>query len=380
MANTPRVLFAAGGSGGHVFPAVAVAEELRRARPDVDIAFVGTADRLEATLVPNAGFRFIAVASAGLPRRPSWRLVPALVKITRGVAQAARVVRRERPSVVFGTGGFASAPLVAAAAAMGVPTLIHDSNAVPGLANKWLARVATEAHIAFEAARPAFPARKVRLTGNPLRQAVLDARESRSTLSRDRCGSPLLAVLGGSQGARDLNDVVVASAREILATGSRILHQTGKQDHARVVAAYRAAVGAEAVAEHISQGTGNARNATVVPFVNGMEAVYAHADLVLCRAGAMTVSELTYCGVPSVLTPLPYTRTDEQRLNARAVANAGAAMIIEQADLTPDAIRDTVLPLLADTDRLDAMTRACAAVAMPNATKDLVAAIAAYLD
>lgn len=379
MPRPARALFAAGGSGGHVFPAVAVAEELRRQRPEVDIAFVGTAHRLEATLVPEAGFRFMAVMSAGIPRRPSWRIAPALAKIGVGVTQAAWVVARERPSVVFGTGGFASAPLVAAAAAMRVPTLIHDSNAAPGLANKWLGKVATEAHIAFEAARPAFPPTKVRLTGNPLRQAILDARTDRQSRTRDG-GPPLLAVLGGSQGARDLNDAILSSAREIVGAGVRLLHQTGSQDHARVLVAYRELLGDDAVGEDIVTGTENARNATVVPFVIGMEAVYAHADLVLCRAGAMTVSELTYCGVPSVLTPLPHARTDEQRLNARAIADAGAALMIEQADLTTEAIRDTVLPLLTDRERLNDMSRACADVAMPNATKDLVAAITAYLD
>ncbi len=379
MARPRRVLFAAGGSGGHVFPAIAVAEELRRARPEVDMAFVGTAHRLEARLVPEAGFRFIAVRSAGIPRRPSWRIAPVLTTIAAGVAQSSRVVARERPSVVFGTGGFASAPLIAAAAAMRVPTIIHDSNAVPGLANKWLGKVATEVHIAFEPARGSFRASKVRLTGNPLRRAILSARVERQ--ARDRAGRPpMLAALGGSQGARDLNDAVLSALPDVAEAGIRLVHQTGQQDHARVLATYRERLGDDAVDEDTAPRAGKRRNVTVVPFVNDMEAVYANADLVLCRAGAMTVSELTYCGVPSVLTPLPHARTDEQRLNARAVADAGAAVVIEQADLTKEAMRDTVLPLLHDDDRLRAMSAACAIVAKPNATQDLVAAVAAYID
>jgi UDP-N-acetylglucosamine--N-acetylmuramyl-(pentapeptide) pyrophosphoryl-undecaprenol N-acetylglucosamine transferase len=373
------VLFAAGGSGGHVFPAIAVAEELRSARPEVDIAFVGTAHRLEARLVPDAGFRFIAVRSAGIPRRPSWRIVPALATIAAGVAQSSGVVARERPSVVFGTGGFASGPLIMAAAAMRVPTMIHDSNAVPGLANKWLGKMATEVHIAFEPARASFRASRVRLTGNPLRRAILSARADRQAYDREG-RPPMLAVLGGSQGARDLNDAVVSALPGINDAGIRLIHQTGQQDHARVLAAYRERLGDDAVDEDTSTGARKGRNVAVVPFVNDMEAVYATADLVLCRAGAMTVSELTYCGVPSVLAPLPHARTDEQRLNAGLIADAGAAVVIEQADLTRDSMRDTVLPLLHDDDRLAAMAAACATVAKPNATQDLVAAIAAYID
>ncbi len=378
MARARRVLFAAGGSGGHVFPAIAVAEELRRAAPNVDIAFVGTASRLEARLVPEAGFRFVPVQSAGIPRRPSLRLFPALARIGWGVAQCSLLVARERPSVVLGTGGFASAPLVAAAAALRVPSLIHDSNAVPGLANRWLGKVATEVHIAFEPARAWFAPSKVRLTGNPLRRAILSARDARATRAPTP-GAPMLAVVGGSQGARSLNDAVLSSATDIAAAGVRILHQTGAEDHARVLATYRERLGPEAAGEDIAGWGGKGRNATVVPFVNEMEAVYAGADLVLCRSGAMTVSELTYCGTPSVLTPLPFARTDEQRLNAQAVADAGAAVVIEQTDLTEQAVRDTVIPLLHDGEQLAAMERACAAIATPNATRDLVAAIVAHL-
>jgi UDP-N-acetylglucosamine--N-acetylmuramyl-(pentapeptide) pyrophosphoryl-undecaprenol N-acetylglucosamine transferase len=378
MARARRVLFAAGGSGGHVFPAIAVAEELRRTTPDVDIAFVGTAHRLEAQLVPDAGFRFIPVHSAGIPRRPSLRLFPALAKIGWGVAQCSLLVARERPSVVFGTGGFASAPLIAAAATLRVPSLIHDSNAVPGLANTWLGKVATEVHIAFEPARASFAPSKVRLTGNPLRRAILSARDARAGRVRD-ADAPMLAVLGGSQGARSLNDAVVSSARKIVDSGVRILHQTGADDHARVIAAYEERLGRDSVSEDIAEWGGKGRNASVVPFVNEMEAVYSGADLVLCRAGAMTISELTYCGTPSILAPLPHARTDEQRLNARGIAEAGAAVVIEQADLTERAVRDTVIPLLHDGERLGAMERACATVALPNATEDLVAAIVAHL-
>ncbi|MDA1193067.1 MAG: undecaprenyldiphospho-muramoylpentapeptide beta-N-acetylglucosaminyltransferase [Candidatus Poribacteria bacterium] len=382
MSDTPKVLFAAGGSGGHIFPALAVAKELRARRPDVEIAFVGSDKRMEARLIPEAGFRFIPVAAAGFPRGLSLRWVPALWTLARSLFQVIGIAWRERPNLVFATGGFVSGPITGVAALMGIPTIIHDSNAVPGLTNSWLGKIVREVHIAFEDAAPHFPANKVHLTGNPIRPEIVAAAQSGINAQPEREPQPpyTIFITGGSQGSRRINNAITGALPELATIPLRLIHQTGEGEYPTVRAAYGGFFSShERVAAENEDALANPRNVTVTPFVDNMKAIYAQADLMICRSGAMTISEMTLFGIPAIMVPLPHAKTDEQRKNAQAVVAAGAGVMIEDANMTPENLVKTLNDLLGDPTRLAEMSANSRKVAKSNATTDLVDAVERYL-
>jgi UDP-N-acetylglucosamine--N-acetylmuramyl-(pentapeptide) pyrophosphoryl-undecaprenol N-acetylglucosamine transferase len=371
-----KVLMAAGGTGGHIFPAISVAEELCRRRDDVEVIFVGSERRLEGRLVPDAGFRFIPVAAAGFPRRVTLRWFPALGALARGMVQVTGVLRRERPRVVFGTGGYVSGPVLAIAAASRIPTIVHESNVVAGLTNRWLGPLVREVHVGFEQAVGAFPAYKVRVSGIPVRRAILDAARERAAAP----GSPrTLLVVGGSQGARRINSAVIEALGVLADMPLRIVHQTGELDLDRVRQAYADA----APQPRVPSGPGS--NAAVLretgrylaePFFKDMGVLYSQADVIVCRAGAITIAEIAACRLPAVLVPLPHR---EQQANARMAADVGAALVVDDAALDGRRLVETLRPLLDDPSRLRAMSLAWERVAQSNAAETLADAIEQYL-
>lgn len=374
--SVSKTLFAAGGTGGHVFPAIAVAEELRRMRPDVEIAFVGTLRRMESELAPKAGFRFIPISGAGFPRGLSWRWLPALWTLAKSMAQAFWIIRRERPRALFGTGGYVCGPIMAAASMTGVPTIVHESNAAAGTANRWLGKMVKEVHVGFEEAMGDFPTKKTRLTGNPIRAEIVEAgRERTATLDAPRDAPPTLLVLGGSLGAQSINSAVLDALPGIEKMGCRVIHQTGKNDFERVKEGYLKQTN-NAVFDLSEAGD---RFHAVVPFIERMGGAYRMADAALSRSGALTVSELTLCGLPSILVPLPIAKTAGEYRNARVMENAGAGFILPDADLNADALLERLQTMLADPERRAEMSKRSAAVGRPDATRRLASAICEYL-
>jgi len=370
-----KVLFAAGGTGGHIIPALTVAEELRSRRPGIEVAFVGSASRLEGRLVPQAGFRLIPVSAAGFPRRLTWRWLPTMGTLAVGWAQVIGVLRRERPRVVFGTGGYVCGPLLAAAALSGIPTVIHEANVVAGLTNRWLGHVVNEVYVGFDEAADAFPRRKTRVSGNPLRKEILAVAKARS--SRATNVPPwTLAVIGGSQGSRRLNETVVASLPRLSGLPLRLIHQTGEREHGLVCEAYKRFF-AECPTSEDAHALATTQDVTVEPFFKEMGEVYSRADLILCRAGAMTLSEIAVCGIPAILVPLPGAQ--DQPRNARYAEKAGAALCIADAELTPDVLAEVVARLLAQPHRLTEMSRRWKPIAKPDATQTLTDALERYL-
>jgi UDP-N-acetylglucosamine--N-acetylmuramyl-(pentapeptide) pyrophosphoryl-undecaprenol N-acetylglucosamine transferase len=370
-----KALFAAGGTGGHIIPALTVARELRSRRPDVEIVFVGNANRLEGRLVPQAGFRLVSVAAAGFPRRLTWRWIPTAGALVAGFAQVAGALRREKPRVVFGTGGYVCGPLLATAALCGIPTVIHESNVVAGLTNRWLGKVVSEVFVGFDQATDAFPATKTRVSGNPLRREILAVAET------PRDGSTrkppwTMAIIGGSQGSRRLNQTVVASLPRLAALPVRLIHQTGELDLDSVRDAYKRFF-AECPASDDANALASTRDVVVEPFYADMASVYAQADLILCRAGAMTIAEVAACGIPAILVPLPGAK--DQPRNACYAEQAGAAIRLADADLSPDALAEVVTELFTHVERLAEMSRRWRAVAKPDATRTLADALERYL-
>ncbi len=342
-----RVLVMAGGTGGHVFPALAVAESLRARGAAVQ--WLGSRGGMESRLVPARGFPFHAVAVRGLRGRGAAGWLQAPWRVLRAAGAALRVLRRVAPDVVLGMGGYASGPGGVAAWLLRRPLVIHEQNAIPGLTNRILARFA---RIVLEAFPGSFPARThARHTGNPVRAeiAALAGQEPRQRAE----GAPLrVLVLGGSQGARALNEAVPAA---LAALGARaaveVRHQAGERNLDAARAAYAA----------------HGLDVEPLAFIDDMAASYAWADLVLCRAGAMTVAELAAAGVASVLVPYPFAVDDHQSANARFLADAGAALVVPERELQPARLAGLLAEFAAARDRLAGMADAARRVAVLDA-------------
>lgn len=344
-----RLVLTTGGTGGHIFPALAVAEEIRARHPAARLLFVGSSHGLEAGLTARAGVDFVGLPVRGFLGR-GLKAVAAAGRMAWAVAQAVGLVRRFRPQVVAGFGGYASFAPMLAGYACGVPLLLHEQNAVAGLSNRCMGRLARVVCLSLEDTR-GFAPEKCVLTGNPVRAAVLPL----ARLERDFQGRHLL-VVGGSQGARALTDAVVEALPRLKAAGVALRLQTGRQDVERA----RAAVVAAGYAPE-----------DVCAFIEDMPAAYAWADVALCRAGASTVAELAVAGLPSVLVPFPHATHDHQTRNAEILAAHGAALCIAERDwhghdTTEDGMAQ-VLALLGDSARLRAMSAAARAQALPQA-------------
>jgi UDP-N-acetylglucosamine--N-acetylmuramyl-(pentapeptide) pyrophosphoryl-undecaprenol N-acetylglucosamine transferase len=357
-----RLLIAGGGTGGHLYPGIAVAEEVM-SRPGGEVLFVGTSRGIEAKAVPAAGYPLELLEVSGLKRMGLMGTLRGVGRLPGAWARSRAILRAFDPDVVLGVGGYASGPMVFTAALGGRPTALQEQNSVPGFTNRVLGRFVRRAFIAFPEAADRFPAGKAVPTGNPVRRSFLAATVGRAAAPSGKpVGGGRILVVGGSQGARAVNDLVVAAA-EVWARADRwpsLVHQTGGTDAGRVSAAY-AALG-KAAETHIQ----------VRPFIDDMPAAYASADLVIARAGAMTLAELAILGKPALLIPLPTAADDHQSKNARAFAEAGAARVLSQTGTTGAQLAAAVSDLLIDPARRASMAQAMAARARPSAAKDIV--------
>ncbi len=349
MSAARPVLVMAGGTGGHVFPALAVAERLR-AR-GVAVTWMGTRNGLEATLVPKAGIPMEWIEVSGLRGKGLGRKLRTPLMLGRAFRQAGAILRRLQPPVVLGMGGFASGPGGMMARLLGIPLVVHEQNAIAGMTNRWLARFASQVLEAFPNTFP--PARRASAVGNLVRESIatLPPPEERWA---DRNGRLRLLVLGGSQGALALNQLV-PRALALLSDDARpeVWHQAGGQLHEAAEAAYREA----------------GMTARLTPFIEDMAEAYGWADLVLCRAGALTVAELAAAGVGAVLIPFPFAVDDHQTANARFLEQGGAALIRQQADLTAERLAATLRDLLGDRAHPLDMARAARRLARIDAAE-----------
>jgi UDP-N-acetylglucosamine--N-acetylmuramyl-(pentapeptide) pyrophosphoryl-undecaprenol N-acetylglucosamine transferase len=350
------VLIAGGGTGGHLYPGIAVARELMARVPGARVTFVGTAAGIEARVVPREGFELDVIRSAGLKGK-------SLESVARGVGllpmsglDAWQVITRRRPAVVIGVGGYSSGPVVALAAARGIPTLLMEQNAVPGLTNRMLAPVVKAAAVTYDDALRFFGS-KAFVSGNPVRPEFFEGERAHDTQSSPP-GAARVLVFGGSQGAHAINMAMVEAAAGLAARGPhlRITHQTGERDVAMVRAAYAEARLA----------------ADVEPFLDDMGRRLGQADLVVCRAGATTIAEITAAGKAAILIPLPTATDDHQRKNAEALVATGAADLLLQRDLNGNVLADRILTLAADKPRRERMAAAARGVARPDAARVIV--------
>ena len=352
MPGPLRVVIAGGGTGGHLYPGIAVAREVMRRVPGAQVTFAGTARGLEARVVPREGFELDLIRSAGLKGKSIGPRLRGAALLLPSMKDAWRVLSRRGPQVVVGVGGYSSGPVVLLAALRRIPTLVLEQNAVPGLTNRWLARVVRAAAVTYDETLPFFGGRGF-LSGNPVRPEFLFARD-RPAEPR----APRVLIVGGSQGAHAINVAAVAAAPELVRKrpGLELVHQTGERDLAAVDEGYRRA-GVAARAQS---------------FLDPMAGEMSVADLVICRAGATTLAELAVLGRPAILVPFPAAADDHQRKNARALVNAGAAEMIDQSELSGPKLADAIDRLLSDPVRLDTMSQAMQRLAKPDAARRIV--------
>jgi len=360
---TVAVVIAGGGTGGHLYPGIAVARELLARRPDARVTFAGTAAGIEARVVPREGFELDVIRSAGLKGKSTAARVRGAALLPLSAWDAWQVLSRRQPSVVVGVGGYSSGPIVGLAALRRVPTLLMEQNAMPGLANRSLARVVDAAAVTYEASR-AFFGSKAFLSGNPVRAEFFDDSPPIGGMGgHDEDvwappGAARVLVFGGSQGAHAINMAMVEAAARLGDAAARlaITHQTGERDLEMVRDGYRRAGIA----------------ARVEPFLYTMAREMKRADLVICRAGATTLAELTAAGRASILVPLPTATDDHQRKNALALVSGGAARMIEQRDLTGDRLAAEIIALTGDAVERQRIATAARTMARPDAARVIV--------
>jgi UDP-N-acetylglucosamine--N-acetylmuramyl-(pentapeptide) pyrophosphoryl-undecaprenol N-acetylglucosamine transferase len=333
-----RLLLAGGGTGGHLFPAIAVAEQLKHEEPQSEILFVGTERGLEARMLPELGWALETIEMSGWAGLGFTARLKVLGKLMKSFSQSRTILSKFKPDVVIGVGGYASVPVLLASKTMRIPYLVHEQNAWPGLANRLLGRWAKRVCLSFDEADRAFHQSATVLTGNPVRSAM----ESCPKISEDNL---CLLVFGGSQGARAINRALIAALPHLGEWREKleIVHQSGQLDFKETARGYQ-----EDGWPHVD----------VQPFINDMAQAYAKSTLIVCRAGATTLAELTACGRPAVLVPYPHAAAGHQAGNAQAMAAKGAALMMEEDDLTPERLAKLMSGLLHDRTRIVTMAAA----------------------
>ncbi len=352
-----RIVITGGGTGGHVFPAIAVADELRASEPSANILYVGTRGGIEERAAASAGLDFHPISAAGWARVSVYRKALAALKLLLGFVQAVGVLARFKPDVVLGTGGYVSVPVVTAAVLLRIPTVIHEQNRYPGLANRILSRFVNHVASTYKDDTGSFPSAKCTLTGMPLRKDIVEQIGTRVCsahfgLDPSKC---TIFLLGGSQGAHSLNLAMVDAMNILDANRYQILFMTGKTD-------------LEMVRERVGQ---RPVHAYVAPFFDDIAKAYAASDLVICRAGAGTLAEITAFGLPSILVPYPYAAGGHQEANSRVMVEAGAARMVLDSDLDGTKLAELIEELADNQKFLESMRNKSCSLARPHAAPDI---------
>lgn len=366
--KAPRIIISGGGTGGHIFPAVSIANAIRELCPEAEILFVGAEGRMEMQRVPDAGYRIIGLPVAGFDRQHLWRNFSVILKLLRSQWKARKIIKEFRPQVAVGVGGYASGPTLKTAGMMGIPTLIQEQNSYAGVTNKLLAQKADRICVAYEGMEKFFPSEKILLTGNPVRQSLLDNQITRETAASAFGFNPNLKtvlVLGGSLGARTINQTLAAGLALMKAHPEVLfIWQTGKIYIDQEKAAITAFTG-EAVR---NARVGSIPNLYVTDFIKNMNNAYTLADLVISRAGAGSISEFCLLGKPVILVPSPNVAEDHQTKNALALVNKDAALYVKDAE-AQEKLLDTALETVSDDELLKQLSVNIAKLALPDSAR-----------
>ncbi len=354
-----RFLISGGGTGGHIFPAVSIANALRELEPDCQILFVGALGRMEMERVPQAGYEIIGLPVRGFDRKRPWRNISVLIDLMRSMRQVKKVIREFKPDVAIGVGGYASGAAMKVAAQMGIPVLLQEQNGFAGVTNKLLKNDAARICVAYEGMERFFPAEKIILTGNPVRQNLT------SGVKNENLKTKTLLIIGGSLGARTINEAIRAALPELSKQELHVVWQTGKTYYADCKAACEAA--------------GSPANIECLDFLSDMPDRYAQADLVISRAGASSISELCLLGKPCILVPSPNVAEDHQTHNAMALVRKDAAVLVKDAE-AKDKLVATALQLLADDRRLQTLHTNILTLAQPDSARRIAEEVLKLVD
>jgi UDP-N-acetylglucosamine--N-acetylmuramyl-(pentapeptide) pyrophosphoryl-undecaprenol N-acetylglucosamine transferase len=354
-----RLIISGGGTGGHIFPAIAIANAFRERHPNAQILFVGAQGRMEMTRVPDAGYKIIGLWISGLQRKLTLSNILFPVKVVVSYLRAVVIIKRYKPHVVIGTGGYASGPIMMAATRFGVPAIIQEQNSFAGLANKQVADKVSKVCVAYEGMEKYFPKEKVILTGNPVRKDIISVVDKRSRGLNHfgfENGTKTLLIIGGSLGARSINESILHNIEKLIDAGVQVVWQTGKGYYET----YKA-----------SLGKYNLLKIRVQDFVKEMDLAYAAADVVISRSGALAVSELCIAGKPTILVPSPNVAEDHQTKNAMALVEKDAALLVADKDAKTKLV-DEALKLLFDENLASRLSGNILKLAKPRATEDIV--------
>lgn len=360
-----RYLISGGGTGGHIFPAISIANALRELDPECEILFVGALGRMEMERVPQAGYKIIGLPVRGFDRKHPWRNISVLIDLIRSMRQARDIVRDFRPDAGVGVGGYASGAAMKVAARMGVPILLQEQNGFAGVTNKLLRNDAAKICVAYEGMERFFPKEKIILTGNPVRQNLTSGTRPEALeyfnsefgvhFTPDR---KTLLIIGGSLGARTINDALLEGIRRLAEAGIQVIWQTGKIYYDRIRESVNALPDAQTILA----------NTIITPFLSQMPLAYALADLVISRAGASSISELCLLGKPAILVPSPNVAEDHQTHNAMALVHKDAAVLVRDADAQKDLVT-TALSLISHNARLQTLHTHILALALPDSAR-----------
>ena len=387
-ATQKKVVISGGGTGGHIYPAIGIAQALQRSDAGVDIAFIGGSDKLESTLVPQHGFRFLPISVAGFPRRLTLQWLPTIWKVFHGLIQSLRYMKALKPDVVIGTGGYVSGPVLLAGLLCKIPIAIQEQNASVGLTNAILARWADVAYLAMESVRENnsfLRTTRIEITGNPIRPAIATFPRCQETYRKFGLHPErkTIFVMGGSQGAHAINEAIVAALPHLVEYSDQIqiVHQTGAMEvekiqeaYDQILASYRT-VNSTPLQDSKSRVGGSGFLYCVRPFFDSVEEIYSIADVMVCRAGGMTIAEVTACGIPAILIPLPAQTGNNQVLNAHTVAEVGAAVVLEQGTFTVEVLVKNLTHMTLDGNTHERMVTASRALGKPNASNDIAESI-----
>lgn len=356
MGKAPKIILSGGGTGGHIFPAVAIANEIKKIRPDAEILFVGALGKMEMEKVPAAGYKIIGVPIAGLQRRLTLANLKLPFLIIRSLMATRKIIRDFAPDAAVGTGGYASGPLLRAASSKGIPFLLQEQNSYAGITNKILSKKATRICVAYEGMEKFFPANKIMLTGNPVRQDLsvsADLRAEAQNYFKLQTNKKTILVIGGSLGARTINESLLAGLESLENSGMQVVWQTGKSYYKKI---------AEAVSESQLQ------HIFVHEFISRMDLAYAAADLVISRAGASSVSEICNLGKAAILVPSPNVAEDHQTKNAMALVKREAAEFVKDLDANSELIPKAI-QLVKDEAKLGRLRVNSLSMAYPKAAE-----------
>ena len=365
--KTFKFIISGGGTGGHIFPAISIADGLKEHYPDCEILFVGAEHKMEMEKVPAAGYAIEGLPVAGFHRGEVWRNLSFPFKLLRSMMKARKIVTSFRPDCVIGVGGYASGPVLRVATSKGLPTVIQEQNSFAGVTNKILARKVNRICVAYDKMERFFPAEKIVFTGNPIRNNLVEGQQKKKDANEFfgvNADKPVLLIVGGSLGARSINDSLLSQFNALKNSGVQVIWQTGKFYY-------------KSISEKLEGKLPG--HIHLMEFIPRMDLAYAVADLVISRAGAGTISELCLVGKPSILVPSPNVAEDHQTRNAMALVEKDAAVLIKDSEaketLVPEALK-----LIADKPELEKLTANIKKMALPNATRDIVEVIAELLE